>query len=91
MPFLTAINHLLNFLAPALALAVLLVAGGHVFMRKQAKARGWLAPIALLFGVGSAVLAAGVALLGDDGRMPTYAALVVLVASVHWLWLRAWR
>ncbi|MCZ2103451.1 MAG: hypothetical protein OZ923_02370 [Comamonadaceae bacterium] len=91
MPFLTAINHLLNFLAPALVVALLLVATSHVFMRKLAQPRGWLAPIALLFVVGCAVLALGVALLGSDGRMLTYTALVLVCASVRWVELRAWR
>lgn len=88
---LTLVNHLLNFLAPAAALALMLVAGGHIFMRKVAKTRGWLASAALLFVVDCAVLVAGELLLGSDGRMLTYVALVLVVASTHWLWLRGWR
>ena len=42
----------------ALAVAVLLVSFAHVFMRKTAKAHGWIAPIAINFIVGCAVLAA---------------------------------
>jgi len=37
MTLLTLINHLLNFAMPAFAVALLLVAGGHVFMRKVAR------------------------------------------------------
>lgn len=91
MTFLTLINHFLNFAAPAFAVALLLVAGSHVFMGKVAKSRGWIAPIALLFVVGCAVLALGAALLGSDGRMPTYMALVLVCASAQWVWLRGWR
>ena len=91
MSFLTAINHLLNFVAPALVLALLQVAGSQLFMRKMAVSRGWIAPIALLFIVGCVVLAGGVLLLGSDGQMLTYGALVLATASAHWLWLRAWR
>ncbi len=88
---LAAINHLLNFVAPALVVAVLLVSFAHVFMRKTAKAHGWIAPIAINFIVGCAVLAAGLVLLGRDGRMLTYAALVLACATSQWLLLRAWR
>jgi len=91
MTLLTLINHLLNFAMPAFAVALLLVAGGHVFMRKVARSRGWIASIALLFVVGCAVLALGVALLGSDGRMPTYMAMGLVCASVQWVWLRGWR
>lgn len=91
MTLLTLINHLLNFAAPALALALLLVAGGHVFMRKTAKTHGWIAPIALVFAVGCAVLGGGGWLLGDDGRMLVYAALGVAAATAYWLLLRGWR
>ena len=88
---LAALNHLLNFAAPALAVAVLLVLCSHVFLRKTAKAHGWLAPMAINFAVGCAALAVGLVLLGRDGRMLAYAALVLACASSQWLVLRAWR
>lgn len=47
--------------------------------------------MALHFAVGAAVLAAGLAVWGRDGRMLTYAALVLACASSQWLWLRAWK
>ena len=89
-PFL-ALNHVLNFAAPALAVAVLLVAFSHVFWRKLAKTSGWLAPVAINFVVGCAVLVGGLVVLGRDGRMATYAALVLACATTQWLLLRAWR
>ena len=58
---LAILNHLLNFAAPALALAVLLVLVSHLFMRKTAAAHGWVAPIAINFVVGCAVLVADLA------------------------------
>lgn len=88
---LTLLNHLLNFVAPAAALAVMLVVGSQIFMRKVVQRHSWPAQIALLFMVGCAVLAAGDLLLGSDGRMLTYAALVLAAASCQWLLLRAWR
>ncbi|WP_313312079.1 hypothetical protein [Pulveribacter sp.] len=91
MSLLALVIHLLNLFAPALGVALLLVLASHVFMRKRAKGRGWLAPAAINFVVGGAVLAAGLALLGRDGRMLTYAALAVACATSQWLWLRGWR
>ncbi|MBS0608934.1 MAG: hypothetical protein JSS19_06240 [Proteobacteria bacterium] len=85
------LNHLLNFAAPAFALALLLVLGSHAFMRKMAKPQGWLAPIAINFVVGCAVLMAGLWWLGRDGKMLTYGALVLACASSQWFLLRAWR
>lgn len=88
---LSAINHLLNLLAPALALAVLLVLACRLLMRKRAAARGAFAQLAIVFVVGAVVLVAGVVLLGSDGKMLTYAALVLACASTQWVLLRAWR
>jgi len=83
--------HLLNFVAPACFVALLLVLLSHIFMRQLAKPHGWLTPFTINFAVGCAVLGAGVLLLGRDGRMHTYGALVVGCASSQWLVLRAWR
>jgi hypothetical protein len=41
--------------------------------------------------VGVAVLAAGLWFFGRDGKMATYAALVVAVATCEWIGRRAWR
>lgn len=91
MTVLSLLNHLLNFAMPALALAVLLVLAGHVLWRQQAREGGWLRPLALHSMVGCAVLAAGLVLLGRDGRVLTYTVLVLACATSQWLWLRPWR
>lgn len=88
---LASLNHLLNFAAPALALAVLLALGGRLFLKKSASALSWWAQVAINFIVGCAVLAAGLAWLGRDGKMVTYAALAVACASSQWALQRAWR
>ena len=85
------IIHVLNFVAPAFVLALLLVAASHLFWRPLAKPHGWLMPVILLFVVGCVVLTVGLVVLRRDGSMLTYAALVLVMASAHWGWLRAWR
>lgn len=91
MDALSAVNHLLNFVLPAFAVALLLVAGCKVFLRKRAATRGTLAQLGVLFGVGCLVLAAGLAWWGRDGKMLTYAALAVGCATAQWVLLRGWR
>jgi len=83
--------HLLHFVAPAFAVALLLVLFSHIFMRRLAKPHGWLAPIAINFLVGCGVLVCGLVLWERDGRMYTYGALLLACASSQWLILRAWR
>ena len=71
--------------------ALLLVAGTRVLMRKRPPALSWRAQAAIFFAVGAAVLVAGLVLLGRDGKMLTYGALVLACASSQWLLLRGWR
>ena len=88
---LDSLNHLLNFLAPAFWMAVAMAVLGRLVLRGRAAGLGrgmqWL----LDFGVCALVLLAGLWLTGRDGKMATYAALVVAIASSQWLLLRGWR
>lgn len=88
MPLLAALDHLLNFLAPAAGVALLLVAGTQVLMQKRPSKLSWRAQAAILFVVGAAVLVGGLVLLGRDGKMLTYGALVLACASGQWVLLR---
>jgi predicted signal transduction protein with EAL and GGDEF domain len=88
---LDVLHHALNFVAPAAALAVLLVLGGRFIRSKGAQALSWKAQIAINFVVGCAVLVAGLVVLGRDGKMLTYAALVLACASCQWSLVRGWR
>ncbi|GAB4209555.1 MAG: hypothetical protein Fur0019_16560 [Tibeticola sp.] len=76
-----ALWHVLNFLAPAAATAALLAAWGAISDKKCRNPSVIRSLFAILFVVGVAVLAAGLILLGHDGRMPTYAALVLAQTS----------
>jgi len=90
---LEQIIHTFNFIAPAWGVAVFCV------LTARFTARWWL-PLArwgllsqtLVSGVlGTAVLASGLVLWGVDGKMVTYAALVVTCGTAQWLMCGAWR
>jgi len=88
---LDALYHAVNFMAPAAALAVLLVLGGRLIRSKAALALSWRAQVAINFVAGCAVLVAGLAVLGRDGKMLTYGALVLACATSHAVGQRLWR
>ncbi|MBK1683582.1 hypothetical protein CKO18_08305 [Rhodoferax fermentans] len=88
MGFLAAINHVLNFLAPALWLALLLPVFARFVMGERAVARTLSWQIALHFVVGCGVLLAGLVLFGRDGKMLIYLALVLVLASTQCLLAR---
>jgi peptidoglycan biosynthesis protein MviN/MurJ (putative lipid II flippase) len=84
MTFFSAVCHLMGLLAPALGVAVLLWLG--LLWRRgrrqsggqPGRQLGWL----MLLGV--AVLLAGLAYFGRDGKMATYAALVLAQGTLAW-------
>lgn len=88
---LDILNHLLNFVAPAAALALLLVLTSGWIGPKGRPALSAGSRFAILFAVGVVVLAAGLLLWGRDGKMLTYAALVVGSATTQWILLGGWR
>ena len=91
MPLLDFLFHLLSFVAPALFLSVLLAAGARLVWRKKAHWLPWyhMASVNALLGV--VVLALGLVLTGQDGRMLTYAALVLTMGTGQWLMSGGWR
>ncbi|MBW7832288.1 MAG: hypothetical protein H3C29_03655 [Simplicispira suum] len=91
MDFLSALNHLLNFLAPALAVPLLLWLPARLALGRPAGAPRWWLQWLAQAGVGTCVLLGGLVLLGRDGKMLTYAALVLACASCQWLLQRGWR
>ena len=83
--------HAANFAWPALAVAALLVPGvvgwrGLALWGRAAR-RFWQAWVTL-FALGLVVLAAGLVYSGRDGKMMTYAALVVVTGTAA-AWLRS--
>ncbi|EXU81025.1 hypothetical protein AX13_12940 [Comamonas aquatica DA1877] len=91
MPVLDFLNHLLNFVAPAVFLALVLALGACVLWRKRAHLLPWYLMSAVNLLLGVLVLALGVVLTGHDGRMGTYAVLVLAMGSCQWLMSQGWR
>jgi hypothetical protein len=78
--------HLFQFVAPALAVALALAMSSLFGSANKPSALKWLGFVAINFAVGSVVLVAGLWYFGRDGKMATYAALLVACASSQW-WL----
>lgn len=88
---LDLLNHLLNFVAPALWIAVLVTLTARIFIRKVPVAPVLWAQVAINFIVGVVVLGLGLLFFGNDGKMVSYAGLVLLCATSQWAMLRGWR
>lgn len=88
MTFFGILGHLLGLLLPAIGVSVVLMAVPRVWP-KAAKGRWTLKTEAvMLLGSGAAVLLAGLVVFGRDGKMMTYAALVLVLGTLAW-WNRS--
>jgi hypothetical protein len=83
--------HLLSFSAPALAVAVLVALAARFILPRQPTGVAWWFHIAINSIAGMVTLVAGLWYFGVDGKMATYAALVVAIATCQWLSSRAWK
>lgn len=91
MPAFDLLMHLLNFLAPAAFVALSMVVAGRLAAGKTTPSlRCWM-QAAINFAVGALALLLGLWLFGRDGKMATYAALVVFAGTSQWLMGRGWR
>ena len=84
MNALDLLNHLLNFAAPALAVGLLLALGGRFIFSRRARAHGLWTQVLVNAGVGMAALLGGLLVFGNDGKMASYAALVLCCATSQW-------
>ena len=83
MGVLALINHGINFLAPAVWLALLLPLVSRYLIKNKPLALALSVQAALLFAVGATVLTLGLVLFGRDGKMLTYLALVLTLAAAQ--------
>jgi hypothetical protein len=85
------LEHLLGFIAPALAVSLLVTLGARLLLPRNPAGMNWWVMAAINFLAGVVALAAGLWYFGRDGKMATYVALVLTVATCQWLLGRAWR
>lgn len=83
--------HLLSFAAPAFAVALLVTLAAPLVLPRRPPKPGWWGRFALNFLAGLVTLGAGLWTFGRDGKMATYAAVVLVVATVQWILGRGWR
>ena len=88
------IDHVMNFLAPAACVALLVALLARMsrrfFKLNMPLAQPMLAQTATIFIVNTAILLAGLAFFGNDGKMATYAAMVLGSAVCQWTLWRGW-
>ena len=90
MNALDALWHILNFTAPAFAVAALLSLRGP-FWRSKWHFSGFLRRFVLNTLAGLVALTLGLWFLGNDGKMLSYGAMVLACASCQWCLMRSWR
>lgn len=88
---LDLLNHVLNFLAPALWMAVGVALAARLFMKKRPAALSLYAQAAINFVVNVTALGLGLWFFGHDGKMASYTGMALLCASSQWLMLRGWK
>ena len=89
MDVLNALSHVGNFFLPALVMALLLPAMARLVWWRELKSAGLVRQVKWVAAVNALVLMAGLLVLGRDGAMGTYAALVVASSlTVWWTGLR---
>jgi hypothetical protein len=83
--------HLLNLAAPAFAVALLVTVFARFMMPNKGPAPAFIARIAINFIACVVVTLAGLWFFGRDGKMLTYAAMVLAGATSQWVISRGWK
>ncbi len=77
--------HLLNFIAPACAVAAWMALVTPLVTRTSPGWRAWRRQFVLNSVIGVCVLLIGLRWLGNDGNVITYAAMLFACAGTQWL------
>ena len=91
MGFFDAVNHVLNFFAPAAVLAAALQLGGRFLERKWPIASALYARAAIIFIASCVSLLSGLLVFGRDGKMATYGLMALAAATAQWLVQKGWK
>ena len=81
---LDALWHLLNLFGPAVGMALIAPSLAKFLWRRELRPVPWRALAGWVASAGAVVQLAGLVLWGRDGRMATYAALVLATAGALW-------
>jgi hypothetical protein len=91
MDSLQFLNHLLNFFAPAMCVALLVPLGARILMKKVSASPVLSTQMGVNLVVCGMVSGLGLLFFGRDGKMATYAVMALLCASSQWFMMRGWR
>ena len=91
MSLLALLDHLLNFAFPALAVGVLVATLAPWMVKKARTHHSWLTQSAINSVACLLALVLGLFVFGRDGKMASYAAMVMACAGSQWLAAKAWR
>ena len=81
---LALLNHLANLFLPAVALGMVAAGLAKLAWRAELAARPWWRLAAVAAAVNGLVTLVGLAWTGGDGRMVTYAAMVLATSLTLW-------
>jgi len=84
MGVLDAFWHLLNLFAPAIGLGAIAAGAAKLLWRRELKPVRWRRLALWACGASTLALLAGLLITGRDGRMGTYAAMVLACALALW-------
>ncbi len=82
--------HLAGFAAPAVFLALLLPTVARLLLRRSTHGAWWW-HATLVLAAGLVALGVGLWYFGRDGKMLSYAGLLIAAAGAQWLAARSWR
>ncbi len=91
MGALNLLNHLLNFVLPAVAMGVMMPLFSRLLWRKVSVAKSLKAQMTITSLACLAVLIAGLVVFGNDGKMATYAGVVLAAGLCQWWFQGGWR
>ena len=84
MGLLDQINHLLNFMAPAVVVGAFLALFGPLLVSKRPEAQVFIVRVAINSIAGLLALGAGLWFFGHDGKMASYGAMVLASSAAQW-------
>lgn len=91
MGFFDVANHLFNFTAPAAFVAIVTAFFARTVLPGKVSRPGFRRLVLSCFGASLLVLVAGLWFFGRDGKMASYALMVLACATVPWFLARSWR